>query len=161
MFKIPEPYIPKVGARIMSLTSPESKMSKSDKDPGGCIYLMQRPEDIMRSFKRAVTDSETVVRYDPENKPGISNLMTIYSIAANKSFDEIEGEFAGKGYGDFKLAVGESVVELLRPIREEAERLLKEKAYLESVYKEGAERASRSAARTLRKVYKKVGFVGR
>ncbi len=115
----------------------------------------------MRSFKRAVTDSETVVRYDPENKPGISNLMTIYSIAANKSFAEIEGEFAGKGYGDFKLAVGESVVELLRPIREEAERLLKEKAYLESVYKEGAERASRSAARTLRKVYKKVGFVGR
>ncbi|HHU05667.1 MAG TPA: tryptophan--tRNA ligase [Clostridiales bacterium] len=161
VFKIPEPYIPKVGARIMSLTSPESKMSKSDKDPGGCIYLMQRPEDIMRSFKRAVTDSETVVRYDPENKPGISNLMTIYSIAANKSFAEIEGEFAGKGYGDFKLAVGESVVELLRPIREEAERLLKEKAYLESVYKEGAERASRSAARTLRKVYKKVGFVGR
>lgn len=161
VFKIPEPYIPKVGARIMSLTSPESKMSKSDKDPGGCIYLMQRPEDIMRSFKRAVTDSETVVRYDPENKPGISNLMTIYSIAANKSFAEIEGEFAGKGYGDFKLTVGESVVELLRPIREEAERLLKEKAYLESVYKEGAERASRSAARTLRKVYKKVGFVGR
>lgn len=161
VFKIPEPYIPKVGARIMSLISPESKMSKSDKDPGGCIYLMQRPEDIMRSFKRAVTDSETVVRYDPENKPGISNLMTIYSIAANKSFAEIEGEFAGKGYGDFKLAVGESVVELLRPIREEAERLLKEKAYLESVYKEGAERASRSAARTLRKVYKKVGFVGR
>ena len=161
VFKIPEPYIPKVGARIMSLTSPESKMSKSDKDPGGCIYLMQRPEDIMRSFKRAVTDSETVVRYDPENKPGISNLMTIYSIAANKSLTEIEGEFAGKGYGDFKLAVGESVVELLRPIREEAERLLKEKAYLESVYKEGAERASRSAARTLRKVYKKVGFVGR
>jgi len=161
VFKMPEPYIPKVGARIMSLTSPENKMSKSDKDTGGCIYIMQKPEDIMRSFKRAVTDSDTVVRYDPVNKPGISNLMTIYSIAANKSFAEIEAEFEGKGYGEFKPAVGEAVVELLRPIREEAERLLKDKAYLESVYKEGAERASRAAAKTLRKVYKKIGFVER
>jgi len=161
VFKMPEPFIPKVGARIMSLASPENKMSKSDKDPGGCIYLMQKPEDIMRSFKRAVTDSDTVVRFDPANKPGISNLMTIYSLAANKSFAEIEAEFAGKGYGEFKLAVGEAVVELLRPIREEAERLLKDKAYLESVYREGAERASRVASKTLRKVYKKVGFVGR
>ena len=143
----------------MSLTSPENKMSKSDKDPGGCIYIMQKPEEIMRSFKRAVTDSETCVRYDPETKPGVSNLMSIYSVASGKSFSEIESEFEGRGYGDFKLAVGESVVELLRPIREEAERILADKAYIESVYKTGAQRASYVAEKTLRKVYKKVGFV--
>lgn len=159
VFKIPKPYIPEVGAKIMSLTSPENKMSKSDKDSGGCIYIMQKPEDIMRSFKRAVTDSETCVRYDPEKKPGISNLMTIYSVATGKSFDEIEKEFDGKGYGDFKPAVGEAVVEMLRPIREEAERILKDKAYLEKVYRNGAEKAAYTANKTLRKVYKKVGFV--
>lgn len=159
VFKMPEPFIPKVGARIMSLTSPDNKMSKSDKDPGGCIYLMQKPEDIMRSFKRAVTDSETIVKYDPKNKPGVSNLMTIYSTATGKSFSEIEKEFEGRGYGDFKPAVGEAVVELLRPIREETERLLKDKTYLESIYKEAAQKAAMAAARTLRKVYKKVGFV--
>ena len=161
VFKVPEPYIPKVGARIMSLTSPENKMSKSDKDPGGCIYLMQPPEDIMRSFKRAVTDSETCVRYDPENKKGVSNLMSIYSVATGKDFASIESEFAGHGYGDFKMAVGEAVVEMLRPIREEAQRILKDKAYLESVYKMGAEKAAYAASKTLRKVYKKVGFVQR
>ncbi len=159
VFKVPEPFIPKVGARIMSLTTPENKMSKSDKDPGGCIYIMQKPEEIMRSFKRAVTDSDTCVRYDPENKKGISNLMTIYSLATGKTFEEIENDFAGKGYGDFKMAVGEAVVEQLRPIREEAERLIKDKAYLEQVYRDGAARASYVANKTLRKVYKKVGFV--
>lgn len=161
VFKIPEPYIPKVGARIMSLTSPDSKMSKSDKDPGGCIYLMQKPEEIMRSFKRAVTDSETCVRYDPASKPGVSNLMQIYSVATGLSFAQIENEFDGRGYGDFKPRVGEAVVELLRPIREEAERLIADKAYLESIYKEGADKAARSASRTLRKVQKKIGFVER
>lgn len=161
VFKIPEPYIPKVGARIMSLTSPENKMSKSDKDPGGCIYLMQKPDEIMRSFKRAVTDSDTSVRYDTSNKPGVSNLMQIYSVATGLSFAEIEKEFEGKGYGDFKPKVGEAVVELLRPIREEAERLIADKAYLEGIYKEGADKAARAAARTLRKVQKKVGFVER
>ncbi len=161
VFTIPEPFIPKVGARIMSLTSPENKMSKSDSDPGGCIYLMQKPDDIMRCFKRAVTDSDTCVRCDPTEKPGVSNLMQVYSVATGLSFDEIEREFCGKGYGDFKLRVGESVVELLRPIREEAERLLADKAYLESVYKEGAAKASYAAAKTLRKVYKKIGFVER
>ncbi len=159
VFTMPEVFIPKVGARIMSLTSPENKMSKSDKDPGGCIYIMQKPEEIMRSFKRAVTDSETCVRYAPDTKPGVSNLMSIYSVASGKSFSEIEAEFEGRGYGDFKLAVGESVVELLRPIREEAERILADKAYIESVYKTGAQRASYVAEKTLRKVYKKVGFV--
>lgn len=161
VFKMPEPYIPKVGARIMSLTYPENKMSKSDKDAGGCIYLMQKPDEIMRSFKRAVTDSETSVRYDTSNKPGVSNLMQIYSVATGLSFSEIEKEFEGKGYGDFKPKVGEAVVELLRPIREEGERLISDKAYLESIYKEGAEKAARSAGRTLRKVQKKIGFVER
>jgi tryptophanyl-tRNA synthetase len=161
VFKIPEPFIPKVGARIMSLTSPESKMSKSDKDPGGCIYLMQKPEDILRSFKRAVTDSDTCVRYDAANKPGVSNLMTIYSCAAGKSFGEIEAEFDGLGYGAFKTRVGEAVVELLRPIREESEHLIKDKVYLQSIYRSGAERASHDAEKMLRKVYKKVGFIER
>ncbi len=161
VFRLPEPYIPKVGARIMSLTSPDCKMSKSDKDPGGCIYIMQKPDEIMRSFKRAITDSETCVRCNPSDKPGVSNLMQIYSVATGKSFAEIENEFCGKGYGDFKTMVGESVVELLRPIREEAERLIADKTYLESIYKEGAEKASRASAKTLRKVYKKVGFVER
>ena len=161
VFRLPEPYIPKVGARIMSLTSPESKMSKSDKDPGGCVYIMQKPDEIMRAFKRAVTDSETSVRYDPQLKPGVSNLMQIYSVASGLSFEAIEKEFDGKGYGDFKPKVGEAVVELLRPIREQAERLISDKAYLENIYKEGADKAARTSARTLRKVYKKIGFVER
>ena len=161
VFKIPEPFIPKVGARIMSLSSPESKMSKSDKDSGGTIYIMEKPDDIMRAFRRAVTDSETEVRYDVKAKPGISNLMQIYSVATGKSFEEIEKEFDGRGYGEFKTAVGESVVEMLAPIREKAEALLKDKAYLESIYRSGAERASYTASRTLRKVYKKVGFIQR
>lgn len=159
VFKIPEPYIPKVGARIMSLASPESKMSKSDRDPGGCIYLMQKPEEIMRLFKRAVTDSDSSVRYDVSEKPGVSNLMQIYSAATGSSFESIENEFSGKGYGDFKVKVGEAVVELLRPIREEAERLIADKAYLEETYKKGAAKAAGTAGRTLRKVYKKVGFL--
>ena len=160
-FKIPEPYIPKVGARIMSLTSPENKMSKSDKDPGGCVYMLEKPEDIMRKFKKAVTDSEASVRFDAANKPGVSNLMQIYAVATGKTFEEIEAEFAGHGYGDFKMAVGEAVVEMLRPIREETERLLADKAYLESIYRSGAERASYVANRTVSKVYKKVGFLAR
>ena len=121
VFKMPEPYIPKVGARVMSLSDPASKMSKSDKDPNGSIYLMEKPEDIRRKFKRAVTDSDTenCVRYDPEHKPGVANLMTIYSAVTGKSFDEIEQEFASQGYGAFKPAVGDAVIETLRPIREE------------------------------------------
>ena len=161
VFKLPEPYIPQVGARVMSLTSPEKKMSKSDKDPNGCVYMLEKPEDILRKFKKAVTDSEASVRYDPAHKPGVSNLMQIYSVATGRDFAAIEQEFAGHGYGDFKQAVGEAVVELLRPIREETERLLADKAYLESVYRAGAEKASYVANRTLSKVYKKVGFLAR
>ena len=161
VFKLPEPYIPKVGARVMSLTSPENKMSKSDKDQNGCVYMLERPEDIMRKFKKAVTDSEASVRYDPAAKPGVSNLMQIYAVTTGKSFEEIEREVAGHGYGDFKAAVGESVVELLRPIQEETARILADKAYLQGVYRAGAEKAARVANRTLGKVYKKVGFIER
>ena len=158
-FKVPEPYIPKVGARIMSLGNPTSKMSKSD--PTGCVFLMDSPEEIARKFKRAITDSDTerCVRYDPENKPGVANLMNIYASVTEKSFDEIESEFAGKGYGVFKPAVGDAVIETLRPIREEAERILADKAYLKQVYTDGAMKASSVARKTLRKVYKRVGLV--
>ena len=158
-FTLPEAFIPKMGARVMSLANPENKMSKSD--PDGCVFLMDKPEDIMRKFKRAVTDCETAVRFDKDNKPGISNLLTIYCAATGKTIEQAEAEFADQGYGVFKPAVGEAVVELVRPIREKTEQMLGDKAYLESIYKEGAERASYLANKTLRKVYKKVGFVAR
>ena len=158
-FTLPEPFIPKMGARVMSLGSPDNKMSKSE--PDGCVFLMDKPEDIMRKFKRAVTDCETAVRYDKENKPGISNLLTIYCAATGKTMEEAEEEFKDQGYGVFKPAVGEAVVELLRPVQEETKRLLADKAYLEGIYKEGAEKAAWLANKTLRKVYKKVGFVAR
>ena len=158
-FVVPEPYIPKVGARIMSLSNPTSKMSKSD--PQGCVFLMDKPEEIARKFKRAITDSDTenCVRYDLENKPGVANLMSIYSSVTGKSFEEIEREFEGKGYGAFKPAVGEAVIETLRPVREEAERIMTDKAYLQQMYTEGAQKASYVARRNLRKVYKRLGFV--
>lgn len=160
-FKIPEPYIPKVGARVMSLTSPENKMSKSDHDQNGCVYLMDEPEVILRKFKRAVTDSDTekCVRFDVENKPGVSNLMQIYSACTGKDYAAIEAEFDGLGYGAFKPKVGEAVVETLRPLREESLRIMQDKAYLESVYKAGAEKASYVANKTMRKVKKKIGLV--
>ena len=162
-FKVPEPYIPKVGARVMDLLDPRSKMSKSDEVGNGRVCLMDAPEDVLRKFKRAVTDSDTerCVRYDPENKPGVANLMSIYSAVTGLSFDEIERDFDGKGYGVFKPAVGEAVVETLRPIREEAGRIMQDKGYLDALCRDGAERASRIAERTLRKVYKKVGLVAR
>ncbi len=161
VFKIPEPYIPETGARIMSLNAPDSKMSKSM--PEGCVFLMEKPEDIQRKFKRAVTDSDTenCIRFDRDHKPGVANLMSIYAACTGKTFEQIESEFAGMGYGKFKPAVGDAVVETLRPIREEAEHLLKDKAYLESVYRSGAEKASYAAEKTLRKVYKKVGFLAK
>ena len=159
VFKIPEAYVPKAGARVMGLANPGSKMSKSD--PAGCVFLMEKPEDIARKFKRAVTDSDTenCVRFDMKEKPGVSNLMNIYSAVTGKSFEEIEREFSGCGYGVFKPAVGDAVIETLRPIREEAQRLLADKAYLQQVYTDGAQRASAIARKTLRKVYKKVGLV--
>lgn len=159
VFKIPEPYIGKVGARIMSLSSPENKMSKSDPDQNGCIYIMDDATVIQRKFKRAVTDSDAHVAYDMEKKPGISNLMQIYASCTGSNYTQIEEQFSGKGYGDFKSAVADAVIETLRPIREEAKRLMENKDYLQSVYRDGAERASKKAYRTLSKVYKKVGFV--
>ena len=158
VFKVPEPLIVKTGARIYGLTTPEAKMSKSV--PDGCVFLMDSPDDIRRKFKRAVTDSdrENCVRYDRAAKPGVANLMDIYSKLTGKSMAEIEAEFAGQGYGVFKPAVGEVVVEALRPIREEAARLIADKAYLDGVYRAGAEKAAYVANKTLRKVYKKVGF---
>ena len=158
-FTIPEPYIPKVGARIMSLSNPASKMSKSD--PAGCVFLMDTPDEIARKFKRAITDSDTenCVRYAPEEKPGVANLMSIYSSVTGKSYAEIEKEFEGKGYGVFKPAVGEAVADSLRPIREEASRMMADKEYLKGIYTLGAEKASYAARKTMRKVAKKIGFV--
>ena len=150
VFKIPEPMIAKAGARIYGLTTPGDKMSKSI--PDGCVFIMDEPDVIARKFKRAVTDSDTenCIRYDKDNKPGVANLMNIYSTITGKSYEEIEKEFEGKGYGAFKPVVGEAVIEQLRPIREEAARLIKDKAYLEGIYKEGAEKASYMANKTLR-----------
>lgn len=158
-FVLPEAFIPKMGARIMSLGNPDNKMSKSD--PDGCVFLMDKPEEIQRKFKRAVTDSETAVKYDKENKPGVSNLLTIYCTATGKTMEEAEADFVGQGYGVFKPAVADAVIELMRPIREESERLMADKAYLEGLYREGAQRAQYMANKTLSKVQRKIGFVAR
>ena len=159
-FRIPEPYIPKAeqGARIMSLQDPTKKMSKSDPNPKAFISILDKPETIVKKFRSAVTDSETEVCYR-EGKDGINNLMGIYSVVTGKSMDEITREFAGKGYGDFKTAVGEAVAEELRPIQERYEQLMNQKDYLEQCYRLGAEKARSISARTLQKVYKKVGFL--
>ncbi len=159
VFKLPEPFIPPVGARIMSLQTPENKMSKSEVDPNGCILMLDKPDDIMRKFKRAVTDSDREIRFDRQNKPGISNLIEIYAASTGMTREEVEAKFEGKSYGDFKPAVGEAVVELLRPIRENTEYLLKDKGELERIYREGAERAAAIADRTVAKVKKKIGFI--
>jgi tryptophanyl-tRNA synthetase len=159
VFKLPEPYIGQVGARIMDLQEPENKMSKSAAADGGCVLMLDKPEDILRAFKRAKTDSETSIRFDPETKPGVSNLIQIYAACTGKSVAEIESEFCGQGYGALKPRVGEAVVETLRPVREEARRIIADKAYLEEIYKKGAESAARAAGKTLRKVYKKIGFI--
>ncbi|MCF0123509.1 MAG: tryptophan--tRNA ligase [Ruminiclostridium sp.] len=160
VFTMPEAYIPEVAARVMSLSEPDKKMSKSNPNENSYVLVMDKPEDIMRKFKRAVTDSEGGVYRSPE-KPGVSNLIEIYAAVTGKSFEAVENEFAGQGYGAFKPAVGEAVVEALRPIREETDRLLSDKATLESLYRQGAEKAAGIAYKTLRKVHKKVGFAPR
>lgn len=159
-FTVPDPYIAKQGAKIMSLQDPTKKMSKSDTNQNGFISILDKPEVIVNKFKRAVTDSEAEVAYR-EGKDGINNLITIYSTVTGKSIEETEREFSGRGYGDFKLAVGEAVAEHLRPVRENFDRLVKDKAYLEQVYKKGAEKALSISQRTMDKVYRKVGFVGK
>lgn len=157
-FKVPEPYIGKVGARVMSLQEPTSKMSKSDEDTNASIYLMDDPDAIMRKFKRAVTDSDACVRFDQETKPGISNLMSIYGAITGQTMEQIQSEFEGKGYGDFKMRVGEAVVEELRPLQARFKELSSDKIYIDSIIKKNAETANYLATKTLRKVQKKVGF---
>ena len=159
-FTVPEPYIAEVGAKVMSLQEPTKKMSKSDENPNSVILILDDKDTIIRKFKRAVTDSEAEVVFR-EGKDGINNLMTIYSSVTGKDFKSIESEFAGKGYGDFKLAVGESVADHLEPVRTEFARLIQDKAYLKECYTAGAEKALRYSQRTLNKVYRKVGFVDR
>lgn len=158
VFTVPEPVIQKNGARVMSLADPTRKMSKSDPNPKGTVYLTDEPNVIMKKFKSAVTDSEMSVRY-AEGKDGINNLMTIYSAVTGDSFEKIEADFSGKGYGDFKTAVGEAVVEELRPVQEKFKQLMNDKAYLTECQKSGAEFASRIAGRTLNKAMKKIGFL--
>ncbi len=157
-FTVPDGYIPKQGAKIMSLQDPAKKMSKSDENVNSFIAVLDKPEDIMRKFKRAVTDSEACVRY-AEGKDGVNNLMGIYSCVTGRTYEQIEAEFAGKGYGDFKTAVGEAVVGHLRPIQERYADFIKNKDYLEQCWKEGAGAAAFIAGRTLRKAMKKIGFV--
>lgn len=157
VFTIPEPYVGKAGAKIMSLQDPEKKMSKSDENANASIYLMDDGDTIMRKFKRAVTDLEAAVRYR-EEQPGIRNLIDIYCACTGKTPEETEKEFDGKGYGDFKQAVGESVVSVLRPVQERFNELIKDKTYIDGIIKENADKANYYALKTLRKVQKKVGF---
>lgn len=161
VFTIPEAYIGKAGAKIMSLQEPERKMSKSDENANATILLLDDTDTIIRKFKRAVTDSETEVRYDVEKKPGISNLIDIYSVVTGKSREEIEKEFAGQGYGEFKLAVGEAVAAELKPLQERYAELMADKAYIDSRIKENDEKAQYFANKTLRKVQKKLGLTER
>ena len=157
VFTIPEAYVGKVGAKIMSLQEPSRKMSKSDENPNGSIYLMDDPDTIMRKFKRAVTDSEGQIRYRDE-QPGIKNLISIYCACTGKTPEEVEREFDGRGYGEFKPAVGEAVISVLKPLQARVAELTRDKAYIDSVIKNNAEKADYVANKTLRKVQKKVGF---
>ena len=157
VFTIPEAYIGKTGARIMSLADPSKKMSKSDENQNSVVYVLDDKDTIIRKFKRAITDSDTSIVYR-EDKPGIMNLMDIYSVASGKSIEEIEREFDQKGYGEFKLAVGETVADVLAPIRERFEQLSKDKAYVDSIIKNNGEKAAYFAEKTLRKVQKKIGL---
>ncbi len=158
VFKIPEAYIPKIGARVMSLQDPTKKMSKSDENINSWVAVLDKPDVIIKKFKRAVTDSEAVVRY-AEGKDGINNLMSIYSAVTGKTNEEIEREFDGKGYGDFKAAVGETVVDMLTPIQNRFNEYMADKQYLEECYKKCDEQALYISQKTLKKAMKKIGFV--
>ena len=158
VFKIPEPYIPKQGARVMSLADPTKKMSKSDSNANGFISMLDKPDVILKKFKRAVTDSEMKVEYR-EGKDGINNLMSIYSCITGMTNEQIETQFSGKGYGDFKVAVAEAVIEELRPIQQKYNELMNDRAYLKQCYTEGAQKARNISHRVLDKAMKKIGFV--
>ena len=157
VFTVPEAYIGKIGSRVMSLQEPASKMSKSDPEDT-YISMLDRPDDIRRKIKRAVTDSEAVIRFDPENKPGVSNLLSIAAALTGKSIESVVEELSGKGYGDLKNTVTEIVIEAMRPIQSEFDRLMADKAYVQAVLSRNAETVARRAARTLNKVKKKVGY---
>ncbi|OON96450.1 MAG: tryptophan--tRNA ligase [Candidatus Epulonipiscioides saccharophilum] len=157
-FTIPEGYIGKVGARIMDLQEPTKKMSKSSEDKNATILLTDKPEEILKKFKRAVTDNVATIKYDPENQPGISNLISIYSAITGKSYVEIENEFSGSGYGNFKIKVAESVIEILRPIQQKYDELQKDKSYIDHIIKDNAQKANYQSQKILRKVQKKIGF---
>lgn len=157
-FTVPEGVYQKVGAKINDLQDPTKKMSKSAENPNGSIFMTDDRDTVLRKFKRAVTDSGAEIKYDPENKPGVSNLLSIYSVFAEKTTAEAEADFAGKGYGEFKLAVGETVADKLAPIQAEQAKLLNDKSYLHSVLERGADSAFKAARKTLSKVYKKIGF---
>ena len=157
-FTVPEGYIPTDTMKIMSLAEPTAKMSKSDPNENAVVYILDDKDTVMRKFKKAVTDSEAEVRYS-EDKPGVSNLMTIYKAFSGKSFEDIEREFSGRGYGDFKLAVGEACADALAPVRDEFARLMKDKAHLEAVMKAGRDEAAFYAQKTMSKVRRKIGFV--
>ena len=160
-FTVPEPFIPsrKMGARIMSLQDPTSKMSKSDPDPNASISLLDPPDVIQAKFRRAVTDSEASVGYDMEQRPGISNLMTIFKLVTGMEFEEQEARFAGQGYGPFKKELADAVVAYLAPMQERYKQVVGDKTYLADVLNRGAEQARRRAQRVLSKVYRKVGFI--
>ncbi|HRX08102.1 MAG TPA: tryptophan--tRNA ligase, partial [Candidatus Limiplasma sp.] len=157
VFTVPEAYIGKIGSRVMSLQEPTSKMSKSDTEDT-YISMLDRPDDIRRKIKRAVTDSEAVIRFDPENKPGVSNLLSIAAALTGKTIESVVEELSGKGYGDLKNTVAEVVIEALRPIQSEFDRLMADKAYVQGVLSRNAEIVAKRAARTLNKVKKKVGY---
>ena len=160
VFTIPEGYYSKVGARVMSLSEPTKKMSKSDVEDS-FISVLDTPDVIRRKYRRAVTDSDASIRFDPENKPGVSNLLSIICALSGESMDSVVAELEGKGYGDLKARVTDVIIETLAPIQAEYARIIKDKAYMESVYRSGAERASRLAERTLQKFMKKIGYVAK
>lgn len=161
IFKIPEGFLPKAGAKVMSLAEPTKKMSKSDENPKAYISMLDDMNVIAKKIKSAVTDSEGVIEYRPEDetKAGINNLLTIMSAVTRRDIEDIVAEYQGKGYGDFKAAVAEAVVEEIRPIRQRYDELSGDKAYLVDICEKGAQRASAIAQRTVDKVYKKIGFV--
>lgn len=158
VFTMPEGYVTKATAKVMSLQDPAKKMSKSDENPNASVWVLDDRDTIIRKFKRAVTDSETEV-CAREGKDGIINLMSIYGAVTDKTFEQIEEEFRGKGYGDFKLAVGEAVADKLAPMQDEYKRLYADKGYIESCMKQGTEKAFKVSRKTLQKVQKKVGFI--
>ena len=158
-FKIPEPFIPKAGAKIMSLQEPQKKMSKSDDNVNNYILITDPRDTILKKFKKAVTDSGAEIIFDEENKPGISNLINIYSAITEKTREEVEKEFTGKRYGDFKIAVGESVADALSPIQDKFNEYVADRAYLDGIFKKNAEIAYDHAKKTLKDVYDKVGFI--